>query len=542
MFLLLLLVVNLASSFPILWCGAVTSNSISFRALGYSGHSFRLSLLPGLEFPGYQQRITVDIAEIYVSNLISNQRYYYGVDEETNGTLVTGTFRTLPDPAAGSSNFTIAFGASTSSQSNSAVFKEILKHPLSFFIHMGDLFMDDISDNNVTLFLDSFHRMFDQPNQRRLFSGFPIAYMFHSRDYTSSPLLGGEAPNREAARQAYQQAFPHYPLVAGHGNVPLYQAYTVGTVRFLQLDLSSEAIANDDGGVTLLSSAQWAWLEGELNQAGRYTLVVIVSTKAWIGGTGDVATWGYWPAERKRLADAVANRRITNLMMLTGGRSLALDEGTNSDYSTNGGAGFPVVQSSPLDYWGSAKGGPYSHGCRAYQCDYNEQYATMEVTYPVNATGTSTCVSIKGIGGGAVVLSWEKCTPFVVKGSAGDGSCSISLMPAWTWVAYVFSGIFTIAISIVCFVGVKYFFGDETSKVTLVVIAYLIYIIFAALSVALFPVVYLLEASDTIRPAFLPVHLSLLLLSSCVLFSFALSLVWSGQNEKESDKGVERVI
>lgn len=50
-----------------------------------------------------------------------------------------------------------------------------------------------------------------------------IAYMFHSRDYTSSPLLGGEAPNREAARQAYQQAFPHYPLVAGHGNVPLYQ-------------------------------------------------------------------------------------------------------------------------------------------------------------------------------------------------------------------------------------------------------------------------------------------------------------------------------
>lgn len=66
MILLLLLAFNVALSFPILWCGAVTSNSISFRALGYSGHSFRLSLLPGLEFPGYQQRITVDIAEIYV--------------------------------------------------------------------------------------------------------------------------------------------------------------------------------------------------------------------------------------------------------------------------------------------------------------------------------------------------------------------------------------------------------------------------------------------------------------------------------------------
>jgi hypothetical protein len=66
MILLILLGIHLAASHPILWCGAVTSNSASFRALGLSGHSFRLSLLPGLEFPGYQQRITVEIAEIYV--------------------------------------------------------------------------------------------------------------------------------------------------------------------------------------------------------------------------------------------------------------------------------------------------------------------------------------------------------------------------------------------------------------------------------------------------------------------------------------------
>jgi hypothetical protein len=47
--------------------------------------------------------------------------------------------------------------------------------------------------------------------------------MWHARDYTSSPSLGAAAPNRLAARLAYQQAFPHYPLVAGKGDVALYQ-------------------------------------------------------------------------------------------------------------------------------------------------------------------------------------------------------------------------------------------------------------------------------------------------------------------------------
>jgi hypothetical protein len=41
---------------------------------------------------------------------------------------------------------------------------------------------------------------------------------------------------------------------------------------------------------------------------------------------------------------------------------LAIDNGTNSDYSTNGGAGFPVMHAAPLDKHPSEKGGPYSEG------------------------------------------------------------------------------------------------------------------------------------------------------------------------------------
>ncbi|WP_443209912.1 hypothetical protein, partial [Rhodococcus rhodochrous] len=42
--------------------------------------------------------------------------------------------------------------------------------------------------------------------------------------------------------------------------------------------------------------------------------------------------------------------------------TLAIDNGSHSDYSTNGGAGFPVFQAAALDRPGSVKGGPYSEG------------------------------------------------------------------------------------------------------------------------------------------------------------------------------------
>jgi hypothetical protein len=34
-----------------------------------------------------------------------------------------------------------------------------------------------------------------------------------------------------------------------------------------------------------------------------------------------------------------------------------------------------------------------------------------------------------------------------VKGVAGDGTCAISLMPAWTWLAYIFGGVRFVAVT-----------------------------------------------------------------------------------------------
>jgi len=41
---------------------------------------------------------------------------------------------------------------------------------------------------------------------------------------------------------------------------------------------------------------------------------------------------------------------------------VAIDDGTNSNYATGGGAGFPVLHGGALDRPGNVKGGPYSEG------------------------------------------------------------------------------------------------------------------------------------------------------------------------------------
>jgi hypothetical protein len=69
---------------------------------------------------------------------------------------------------------------------------------------------------------------------------------------------------------------------------------------------------------------------------------------------------------------------------------VALDDGSNSDYSDEGGAGFPVFHAAPLDRPGSIKGGPYSDGA----FDDPGQFGLLDIadrgdTISVTTTGTN---------------------------------------------------------------------------------------------------------------------------------------------------------
>jgi hypothetical protein len=103
-----------------------------------------------------------------------------------------------------------------------------------------------------------------------------------------------------------------------------------------------------------------------------FPLVVWGNTLPWIGITGDDG-WHLYTHERQELADVIRDNQINNLCMLSGdAHMLAIDDGSNSDYATGGGAGFPVMHAGSLDQTPSLKGGPYSHGAYPARGQFGE--------------------------------------------------------------------------------------------------------------------------------------------------------------------------
>ena len=110
----------------------------------------------------------------------------------------------------------------------------------------------------------------------------------------------------------------------------------------------------------------------------RSALTVLVSSVPWIGRADPGNdSWAGYPRERAHLSRFIARHRIRNLVMLSGdAHMLAIDDGSHSDYSGTGRAGFPVMHAAALDRPGhDVKGGPYSEG--AYPGA--GQYGTMSV-------------------------------------------------------------------------------------------------------------------------------------------------------------------
>jgi alkaline phosphatase D len=375
------------SSSPVnfMWSGAVTPTSARVKAkLVGELLVARLAVDTQPEFgtPLYSQLDTAFaanglIVDFEIGALVPTTQYYYAI--EANGNLDTeliGSFQTFPTGAT-SFAFGLACGAVTGS--DHAVFQTINSREPLFFLHTGDFHYENIAVNDPQLFRDAYESVLNSPGQSQLYREHPLVYMWDDHDYGPNN-SDSTAPGRVAARQTYQECVPHYPLAAGPGIVPIYQAFDVGRVRFIVTDCRSarSPYSNpDDRSKTMLGTEQKTWFKQQLLEARfEYPLIVWVNTLPWIGLTGDDG-WYAYTEERIELANFIAENRITQFCMLSGdAHMLAIDDGSNSDYSDAGEAGFPVFHAAALDRSGSAKGGPYSHG--AYPG--SGQFGWMEVT------------------------------------------------------------------------------------------------------------------------------------------------------------------
>ena len=361
------------------WSGNVTSDRATVNAHLNADGRVRLLVSRRADLSGARafgpRRADDDRNERLVSftatGLRPATRYFYGLEFE--GRVDRDRIGRFATFAAGRQSFKIAIGGCARVGSNGAVFDAIRRERPALYLALGDLFYANIDQNARGRFVEQYDSTVGSPAQGALYRSTPIAYVWDDHDYGPNG-ADGSSPSREAALWSYGAAVPHYPLPAGRAG-PIHQAFTIGRVRFLVLDTRSARTAR-----SMLGGEQTRWLRRELVAArDRFALTVLVSSVPWIGraGAADDDSWAGYPAERAALSRFIARHRIRRLLMLAGdAHMVAIDDGSHSDYSGTGRAGFPVFHAAALDRRGSVKGGPYSEGAFPGA----GHYGTMTVT------------------------------------------------------------------------------------------------------------------------------------------------------------------
>jgi len=356
------------------WAGALTPSSVTVTARLVAGAGrarLAVSADHGPARPRYSDVQTAGedtghAVRLTVTGLTPATRYRYSV--EVDGRLDRLARGHVSTPPAGPASFRFAFGSDARTGSSGSVFDAIRALDPLFFLQIGDLFYGDVDTEDLPRLRRLYDLTLTAPAQAALYRSTATAYLWDDHDFGTNE-TDRNSPSKPAASRAYREAVPHYPLPPG-ADSPIYQAFTVGRVRFLLTDTRSARSPRkdpDDDRKTALGPAQRAWLQAEL-LAGRdrYALIVWVNPVPWIeAAKAGIDGWGGFTTERRQLAELIAAAGIRNLLVIGGdAHMLAIDNGSHSDYSGRGGAGFPVFHAAPLDRPGEVKGGPYTLGPR----------------------------------------------------------------------------------------------------------------------------------------------------------------------------------
>ncbi len=352
-----------------IWSGGVTSTDAVVTAKVDPGASAvglvvsrDPSMADSISFP--PDRSAADgVVRFELSGLEPDMRHHYAIEIDGMIDLVrAGTFSTFP---IGPASFTVAVGSCARVGTNGAVFDTIRQVDPAAFVITGDLHYANIDENDPDRFRELFDFTLTRTSPSALLRQTPIAYVWDDHDYGANN-ADATTPSRPAAMAVFRDDVPHYPLAGPE--TAIHQAFTIGRVRVVMTDTRSArspSSSTDDADKSMLGEEQKAWFKAELiaaDEAGQ--LVIWVNSVPWIaaaapGGDG----WDGYSTERAEIADFLVDQEIDRLVMVSGdAHMVAIDDGTNSDFSTSGGGGFPVLHAAALDRPGHTKGGPYSEG------------------------------------------------------------------------------------------------------------------------------------------------------------------------------------
>ena len=390
----------------VLWSGGVTDTSarVTVRIPSDSA-AVQLEVHPAAapdqarRISGTRSRPFADVHQFHLTGLspATSYRYAVTVDGVVDSSL-TGRTRTV---ARGPQSFRVALGSCAETGSRHPVFNAIRAARPDLFLHLGDLHYEDIDVPQVGAFGDAYHRVHASPEQAALFRSVPLAYVWDDHDYGPNN-SSRQAPGQDAAQQAYRTYVPHYALPADGPSAPIYQAFTVGRVRFLLTDLRSARTPNDAVDVptrTMMGARQRQWFKDELAAArDRHPLIVWISSVPWIANDPDALDrWSGFPDERRELATYIDSIGVADQLVMASGDAhmVAFDDGTNNHYGLPDGGGFPVVHAGALDRRGSVKGGTYTH----------RPYPNRSTLFGDN-DGQFVVMDVADDGGDAVCATW----------------------------------------------------------------------------------------------------------------------------------------
>ncbi|MGH1491471.1 MAG: alkaline phosphatase D family protein [Acidimicrobiales bacterium] len=311
------------------------------------------------------------VARFNLTRLEPTTSYRYAVGEQgetDDGGPGDAGFSTFDD---GPQSLTVVLGSCARVGSNGAVFDAMVAEDPDLYIALGDLHYANLESTDPGRHIAEYGRSLSQPGQAALFSSVPTAYVWDDHDYGPNN-SDASSSSRSAVSMAYRRAVPHAGVDPDIES-SIAQAFSIGRVRFVLSDNRSHRTPT-----SMLGHEQQRWLIEEITAASKsHGLVVWVNPTPWIGTADPNADdWSAYPADRVAIADAIAAADVRNLIMVSGdAHMLAIDDGTNSGYASDGSPGFPVLHAAALDRPGSIKGGPYSHGA----FPGSGQYGLLEV-------------------------------------------------------------------------------------------------------------------------------------------------------------------
>lgn len=381
------------------------------------------------------------VKKLSIDSLEPLTTYYYGITRPQvvpNSVTVVddniGSFKT-PAPEGSRMNFTVALGSCSSTGSRSRIFESILELDPLLFVNLGDFHYEDLVTLDVDKRLEAYDKVMGSSSQRSLYMGTCFSYIWDDHDWLANNDDGSNVDAGNVAKQGYSLGIPHYSLgpiqtqtSTDEGTAAKYQSFTIGTVRFIILDLRSESRKSTDSYAgKVYSDEQKLWLFSELSQAENYDYVVLASSRPWtspdkIGSDG----WGGFVSDRDELSSFIASTvgaGPKNLFVISGdNHMIAFDDGSSTDFSGQNEfpGGFPLLHSGPLSKYGPGavknifkpKEYRFTEGCMAVSAETNYQFSTLEFDFPQDAAKRG-CLRIKGYKNGSssgnIIFEKELC-------------------------------------------------------------------------------------------------------------------------------------